>query len=209
MVGRLLSPAAKLRFVAISSICLVAMLAPLGRVQAADVPSAVYTMSIDGQNVRKLAQVDGYNDHAAPRWSHDGNFVAFDAMPAGGGIRKCFVIAADGSVLQVIDGNAMPAWSPDDKRLAFQVSARDGRDSIVVQNLNGQGRAEIGPGMSPSWSPDGGKLAVSDGRMLRIIDLAGGEDVPLFDEPFFELSSGFDWSPDGKMIGFVSNREVP
>jgi hypothetical protein len=51
---------------------------------------AVYTMSIDGQNVRKLAQVDGYNDHAAPRWSRDGNFVAFDAMPAGGGRRKCF-----------------------------------------------------------------------------------------------------------------------
>ena len=195
--------AATPRIVAISTLIAVAMFAAVGLSHAADEHSAVYTMTIDGQNVRKLAQVDGYGNHAAPRWSHDGNFVAFDAMPAGGGRRKCFVIAADGSVLQVIDGNALPSWSPDDKRLAFQVTSRDGRDSIVVQNLDGQGRAEIGPGTSPSWSPDGSKLAASDGRMLRIIDLLNGVNVDLFDEPFFELFDGFDWSPDGKRIAVV------
>ena len=121
-------------------------------------------MAIDGQYVRKLAQVDGYSDHAVPCWSHDGNFVAFDALPTGGGNRKCFVIAADGSVLREIGGNAMPAWSPDDKRLAFQVTSRDGRDLIVVQNQDDQRRVEIGSGMSPCWSPDGSKLAVSDGK---------------------------------------------
>lgn len=193
-------PAAQLRIVAISALLAAAMFAGVGLVPAADEPSAIYTMSTDGQSVRKLAQVDGYNDHAAPRWSHDGNFVAFDAMPAGGGRRKCFVIAADGSVLREIGGSAMPAWSPDDKRIAFQVTSRDRDDTIVVQNQDGQRRAEIGSGMSPCWSPDGSKLAVSDGQMLRVVDLVNGEDVALFDEPFFELFDGFDWSPDGKRI---------
>jgi len=183
-----------------SAFCFVASFVAVAH--AADVPSAVYTMAIDGQYVRKLAQVDGYSDHAAPRWSHDGNFVAFDAAPTGGGNRKCFVIAADGSVLRELDGNAMPAWSLDDKRLAYQVASRDG-ELIVVQNQDDQRRVEIGFGMSPCWSPDGGKLAVSDGQMLRAVDLATGESAALFIEPFFELLSGFDWSPDGKRLAVV------
>lgn len=208
MDGRLPFPAARLRIVAISALLFVAMFAALGHAQAADEPSAVYTMTTDGQNVRKLAEVDGYNDHAAPRWSRDGNFVAFDAMPAGDGRRKCFVIAADGSVLREFGGHAMPDWSPDDKRIAFQVSSGDDGEMIVVQNQDGQGRVEIGPGMAPCWSPDGSKLAVSDGQMLHVIDLADGEDVALFDEPFFELLNGFDWSPDGKRLA-VAVRTAP
>jgi Tol biopolymer transport system component len=200
MDGRLLSPAEKATAAVTSTLLFVAMWAAVGNVQAADEPSAIYTMAIDGQYVRKLAQVDGYSDHAAPRWSRDGNFVAFDAMPAGGGRRKCFVIAADGSVLREIGGGSMPAWSPNDKQNALQVSTRDGRELIALQNQDGQGRVEIGPGMSPCWSPDGSKLAVTDGHMLRVIDLTTSEEVALFDEPFFELFNGFDWSPDGRRL---------
>ena len=133
-----------------------AVLAALGIAHAADVPNAIYTMSTDGQSVRKLAQVDGYHDHAAPRWSRDGNFVAFDAIPIDGQARQCFAIAADGSHLLVIDGQAMPAWAPNEQRLAFQVSSKDGGEMIVAQNLDGQGRAEIVAGMAQAGRPMAG-----------------------------------------------------
>jgi Tol biopolymer transport system component len=190
-----------------STLCFVVMFALSRTVQAANEPSAIYVMTPDGQNVRKLAQVDGYNDHAAPRWSHDGNWVAFDAMPAGGGARKCFTIVCDGSGLREIEGNAMPAWSPDDKQLAFQVSTDDGRQSIAVQNIDGQGRVEIGSGMGPVWSPDGNRLAFTDGQMLRVIDLTTHEEAALFDEPFFEVFNGADWSPDGKWLAVTVQTE--
>jgi Tol biopolymer transport system component len=190
-----------------STLWFVATFALLGTVQAANEPSAIYVMTPDGQNVRKLAQVEGYNDHAAPRWSHDGNMIAFDAMPTGGGIRKCFVVVADGSGLREIGGHAMPAWSPDDKQLAFQVSAGGGSQSIVVQNIDGQGRVEIASGMGPSWSPDGGRLAFTDGKMLRVIDLTTHEEVAVFDDPFFEVFNGADWSPDGKWLAVAVRTE--
>ncbi len=40
--------------------------------QAPTRPSAIFVMKTDGSDVRKVAQVDGYEDHEAPRWSHEG-----------------------------------------------------------------------------------------------------------------------------------------
>ena len=96
------------------------MLACAASVRAADEPCAVFVMNVDGSNVRKLAEVPGYSDHTAPRWSHDGQRVVFEVLPAGGGSRKCFIVNADGSELREFGGQAFPSWSPDDKQIAFQ-----------------------------------------------------------------------------------------
>ena len=40
-------------------------------------PTAIFVMKVDGSGVRKVAQVEGYRDHGSPRWSHDGQRLAF------------------------------------------------------------------------------------------------------------------------------------
>ena len=51
------------------------------QVPISDDPTAVFVMRADGSGVRKVAQVEGFADHAAPRWSHDGKRLLFDAAP--------------------------------------------------------------------------------------------------------------------------------
>jgi Tol biopolymer transport system component len=184
-------------------IALVALASALSasKLQAADAPSAIYVMRTDESQLRKLAQVEGYVNHASPRWSHSSKFVAFEAAAAGSESRRCFVVAADGSNVREIGPGMMPAWSPDDKQLAFhEYPDAGGPPRVVVQNVDGKGREEIAPGMSPRWSPDGRKLAIADGEMVRVMDLVTGEDMALFEEPYFELFHGFSWSPDGKSL---------
>jgi TolB protein len=194
-------PLAKSTSVARLPLAALALLVSLAGARAADEPGAIYVMKVDGTQVRKLAQADGFSDHASPRWSRDGKRVAFDALPVGGGDRKCFIVKFDGTDLQQVGAQAMPDWSPDDKQLTFQqYPATGGRAHVFVQNLDGQGLVDIAQGASPRWSPDGGKLAMSDGKQLSTIDLVTSEEVPLFEEPFFELFRGFAWSPDGKRL---------
>jgi Tol biopolymer transport system component len=195
------------RSVVVTVVALAIALLP-SHVRAAEAPSAIYVMRTDGSQLRKLATVEGYVNHASPRWSHSGKFVAFEAAPDNGGPRRCFVVAADGSGVREIGVGRMPAWSADDKQLVFHEYSDGDPPKVVVQNVDGQGREEIATGMSPRWSPDGSKLAIADGEMVRVIDLVTGEDRALFDAPYYELFHGFSWSPDGKSLA-IGVREVP
>ncbi len=128
--------------------------------------------------------------------------MAFDVLPVGGGPRQCYVVNFDGTGLQSVSGQSMPAWSPDYKQLAAQEYPQGGRRGslVFVANLDGQGRVEIAGGSCPRWSPKGDKLAISDGKQLYAIDLVTNDQVALFKDPYFELFRGYDWSPDGKRL---------
>ena len=65
------------------------------QVPISDDPTAVFVMRADGSSVRKVAQVEGFADHAAPRWSHDGKQLLFDAAPTRRAPRTCFVVNVD------------------------------------------------------------------------------------------------------------------
>ena len=98
------------------------------------------------------------------------------------------------------EGNAI-AWSPDGKRVAF-VSATPGPetelasgDPVVITRY--------------VYKPDAaeGNTRFNDNRRRHIfvVDAAGGPARALTSGTFEEHS--IDWSPDGKEIVFVSNRE--
>ena len=176
---------------------------PLAR---AEKPFAVYVMKFDGSQVRKLAQVDGCTIHEAARWSHDGQRVVFDAINANG-VYEFFVVNADGSGLRKLGSGKNPDWSPDDKQIAFDAPGAQG-SQVFVQNLDGQGLVQVARGNCPRWSPDGSQLAFADGNMLYVMDLASGEQWPLFEKPFTTLYRGSCWSPDGMQLA-ISARPVP
>ncbi|MEX0678197.1 MAG: hypothetical protein WD063_14030 [Pirellulales bacterium] len=173
------------------------------QVPVSDDPTAVFVMKADGSDVRKVAQVEGYEDHEAPRWSHDGKRLVFDARNRATRERSCFAVGADGTGLAEVAKGRFADWSPDDRQIAFQVDGADGSSEIYVQNLDGQGLAKIAEGRSPRWSLDGSVLVHSDRTMLRAVDLLSNEATALLPAPVVKVFDGFAWSPDGKGMAVV------
>ena len=173
---------------------------------AIDAPTAIFVMKLDGTQLRKLAQVEGFAKHGSPRWSHDGKRLAFDASDGPFNTAKSFVINADGTGLVEIGDLGMPDWSPDDKQLALSSFGGKQRAGTWVQNFDGQGRDWISAGLAPRWSPDGSLLAVTNFKSISILNLVDGGERSLLEQPFDDVTGGFDWSPDGKRIAFLGSH---
>jgi TolB protein len=184
---------------------LVLALLVLTRCSIADDSTGIYVMKIDGSEERKVVSVPGSGYHGSPRWSHDGQWLAFDS--SGGNDPRVFVVKLDGSGLRELGRLALPDWSPDDKQLAMKGVDDNDVAGVFVQNVDGSGRNWLTPGTSPRWSPDGDKIAYSYANNLRTIDMVTDQEKALCDEPFVDEPFAFAWSPDGKRLGLVARRQ--
>jgi TolB protein len=175
----------------------------------AQAATALYVMSPDGSNVRKLAEAPGFKRVGHPRWSHDGKRLAFHAWDGPPGVRRVFVINADASGLREIGSyGQLPDWSPDDKQLVVQnVGDNAAPVGAWVENLDGNGRTFLVGGLSPRWSSDGRQLAFIEGRTLVARDLVDETERNLLDDGWEEIQAGFDWSARRNQIAFVGKRQ--
>lgn len=95
-----------------------------------------------------------------------------------------------------------PRLSPDRKKIVFwrisRIEAEQRSDSSVyVINADGSGQTKFAEGRSPTWSPDGTKIALSqDG--IRIVNMDGKNNKQL-------TNTGADpiWSPNGTKIAYT------
>ena len=72
----------------------------------------------------------------------------------------------------------------------------DGNPTFISLPADGQ------PWRDLSLSPDGERAVATHNRQLRLIDVVRGTAKPLVDEVFIAA-----WSPDGKWLAYVENRE--
>ena len=154
----------------------------------------------------------------SPTLSPDGKYVAYVSSESGN--RDIYVQRVDGRVATDITSDSpaddsAPAFSPDGAKIAFR-SEREG-GGIFVMSVTGESPQRLTNfGNNPTWSPDGGRIAVStapvalrpedhvtDGE-LWIIDAHSGASKALLRSRDKSESDALQptWSPHGKRIAF-------
>ncbi len=165
-----------------------------------------------------------------PQWSPDGQRILFQAgrtrlatHASEAGV--LFVAPAAGGTARRMTANApddiawSPAWSPDDRRIAFA-----GPAGLYVEGTGNGDRPELVARdrdvHSPAWSPDGRRLAfvsrgffftfgeVNMGNLststILIVDVDSRKVTPLTSGDWLDVNPV--WMPDGQSLLFVSNR---
>jgi len=102
----------------------------------------LWVVGVDGSDAHKI--LDGAD---SPRWSPDGEWIAYGGPSVG-------LVRSDGTEQRALTSGSEPAWSPDGRRIVFTRSG-----DVWVTNADGtsQRRLTRGPGeeLTPAFSPDG------------------------------------------------------
>jgi TolB protein len=123
--------------------------------------AALYTVKLNGSDLRQLTPLSRLIDFTCGSWSPQGNEILFSAKAFEGEPSSIFVVHADGSELQQIpisgcgttSGCGEPVWSPDGKKIAFtKFVAQTGQSDLYTVNPDGTGlyqvtRAGLGAGL--------------------------------------------------------------
>ncbi len=171
-------------------------------------------MNPDGSGFTSLAAaIPGAK--ADLRWSPDSRQIAFTSRYPNN-IEVYTVNVADGTTRQLThrpQNDVLPTWSADGKQLAYV--SLDGRadpgNRIYVIGEDGRGEKLLhaGSGLvnALAWSPDGRRIAYSEGTgngAIYTISPDGGQPTRVTD------GSGDDralaWSPDSRRIALMSYR---
>ncbi len=199
---------------------------------AAGIPGSmrIYVQQIAGGRKTALTDEGATGTQRWPRWSADAARILFQAgrtVVATGALEggQLMVAPSAGGAARPItteqrgDLAVSPAWSPDDRRIAF-----GGAGGLHVVDAGNPDRlvflAPEGEVHSPAWSPDGRRIAcVSRGisftfgetsmgnlstSTILIVDVESRKVTSVTSGDWLDVNPV--WMPDGQGLLFVSNR---
>jgi len=188
--------------------------------------SQIFAMNPDGSGVVQLTSANA--NSYGPRWSPGQRYIAFGRIAAGapGDQGWLYVMEAKGEAhrgrtFAVAHANQCGGsdWSPDGKELVYEGPI--GNLYIVPVDL-AKGKAgtpvlfRSGKYSSPSWSPDGTRIAFwgcDDGNLpffIKVRDVASGAEISFGVSDPAATRFGNQtpqWSPDGSLIAFAGPAE--
>jgi Tol biopolymer transport system component len=160
-------------------------------------------------------------------WSPDGTSIAFSM---GGSIWKQEIGTVEAKQLTDGDGyDYQPDWSPDGEKLVFTRYDGESMELHILEIATGKISSltsNKSVNLEPRWSPDGATIAfvstINTGHFLlykasfkedklgELVCLTPDHksDVKRYYYSAFDHAINPVWSPDGKAIYFISNREV-
>ena len=172
-------------------------------------------MNADGSGLRRLTtpRARVFN----PSWSADGKTIRYGRS----------LVHADGSGYRELPRNIplAGAWSPDGQRIAVVQVAHSFADAgnptklgLFVMNADGSNARRVARNATsgePAWSPNGRRIAFrrfegklgSIGNSNLFVVNADGSGLRRLTRNAENLR-WFAWSPDGRTIAFLRDREV-
>jgi len=149
----------------------------------------IYAMNADGTEQVRLTTFSGAY---GPTWSPDGSRIAFAHD------RDIYVMNPDGTgeanLTNTADGEYGAAWSPGGSRIAYvcyEVQLYEYH--ICTMSSDGTGQVRLSVGSSPTWSPDGSRIAFWQDKDIHAMNADGTGQVNLTDHPDDEYDP--TWSP--------------
>jgi TolB protein len=182
-------------------------------------PSSAPIAFVRGKNWRELVTIkpDGSNLRVVTRirrgrifglsWSPNGRKIAFQLDAAEDA--SLYVVNANGTGLRRLarwrDFSTTPVWSPRGRTIAFD-KHDDGVHQIWVINADGSGARRLtrpGSFSSPSWSPDGRRIALSGPGGIWVMK-ANGRNRRRVVRANLEGTAPV-WSPANKIAFYVGD----